>query len=50
MQQNYHGLPAASSVEQAIILAQLLILKGRERLTEEWTGASLPRSPQSSLG
>jgi hypothetical protein len=30
MQRNYDGLPAAPSVEQAIIRAQLLILKGRE--------------------
>lgn len=30
MQQKYFGLPAASSVEQAIIQAQLLILKARE--------------------
>jgi hypothetical protein len=31
MQRNYDGLPAAPSVEQAIIQAQLLILKARER-------------------
>lgn len=31
MQQEYHGLPAAASIEQAIILAQLLILKDLER-------------------
>jgi hypothetical protein len=31
MQRNYDGLPAASNVEQAIIQAQLLILKARER-------------------
>jgi hypothetical protein len=31
MRQNYQGLPAAASVEQAIILAQLLILKDLER-------------------
>jgi hypothetical protein len=30
MQRKYYGLPAASSVEQAIILAQLMILKDRE--------------------
>jgi hypothetical protein len=27
MHRNYQGLPAAASVEQAIILAQLLILR-----------------------
>jgi hypothetical protein len=31
MPHKYHGLPAAASVEQAIILAQLLILKDLER-------------------
>jgi hypothetical protein len=31
MQPEYHGLPAAASVEQAIVLAQLLILKDLER-------------------
>jgi hypothetical protein len=31
MQPEYHGLPAAASVEQAIVLAQLLILKDMER-------------------
>jgi hypothetical protein len=31
MQHEYRGLPAAASVEQAIVLAQLLILKDRER-------------------
>jgi hypothetical protein len=31
MQPNYQGLPAATSVEQSIILAQLLILKDLER-------------------
>jgi hypothetical protein len=30
MQQHYRGLPAASSVEQAILAAQLLILKGAQ--------------------
>ena len=30
MRQKYYGLPAASSVEEAIIQAQLLILKARE--------------------
>jgi hypothetical protein len=31
MQPEYHGLPAAKSVEQAIVLAQRLILKDLER-------------------
>jgi hypothetical protein len=31
MQPEYRGLPAAASVEQAIVLAQLLILKDLER-------------------
>ena len=31
MPYKYHGLPAAASVEQAIVLAQLLILKDLER-------------------
>jgi hypothetical protein len=31
MRGNYDGLPPAASVEQAILLAQLLILKDRER-------------------
>jgi hypothetical protein len=30
MQQHYRGLPAAPSVEQAILAAQLLILKGAQ--------------------
>ena len=30
MHQHYWGLPAAPSVEQAILAAQQLILKGRE--------------------
>ena len=31
MQRYYYGLPAAPSVAEAIIQAQLLILKARER-------------------
>ena len=31
MQRSYYGLPAAPSLEQAIIRAQLLILKAYER-------------------
>jgi hypothetical protein len=31
MEHEYHGLPAAASVEQAIVLAQRLILKDLER-------------------
>ncbi len=38
MQRIYDGLPAAPSVEQAILRAQLLILKSAER--EAW---NLPR-------
>ena len=40
MQRSYDGLPAASNVEQAIIQAQLLILKARER-----DARNLSRSP-----
>ena len=32
MDRNYQGLPAAASVEQAIILAQLQILRRMERM------------------
>jgi hypothetical protein len=35
MRQNYPGLPAAASVEQSIILAQLLILRDVERRARE---------------
>jgi hypothetical protein len=35
MQQNYDGLPAAASVEQSIVLAQLIIRKDLERRAEE---------------
>jgi hypothetical protein len=31
MQRNYDGLPAATSFEQAIVLAQLIILRDLER-------------------
>lgn len=31
MQPEYRGLPAAGSVQEAIVLAQLLILKDQER-------------------
>jgi hypothetical protein len=34
VQPNYDGLPAAASFEQAIILAQLLILRDLERRAE----------------
>jgi hypothetical protein len=34
MQQNYDGLPAAASFEQAIVLAQLIILRDLERRAE----------------
>ncbi len=40
MPQEYSGLPAAASVEQAIILAQLLILKDLERRRERAPGGS----------
>jgi hypothetical protein len=39
MQRSYYGLPAAPSVAEANIQAQLLILKARER--ESRNGASL---------
>jgi hypothetical protein len=35
MQQNYDGLPAAASIEQAIVLAQLIILRDLERRAEQ---------------
>lgn len=31
MEKNYDGLPAAASVEQSIVLAQLMILRDLER-------------------
>jgi hypothetical protein len=34
MRHNYQGLPAAASIEQAIMLAQLLILRDLERQAE----------------
>lgn len=34
MQKNYDGLPAAASFEQAIVLAQLIILRDLERRAE----------------
>jgi hypothetical protein len=34
MPHNYHGLPAAANVEQAIVLAQLIILRDLERHAE----------------
>jgi hypothetical protein len=33
MRGNYHGLPAAATVQQAIVLAQLLIVRDLERRT-----------------
>jgi hypothetical protein len=38
MDQNYDGLPAAGSMEQAIILAQLLILRDLERRPSVFEG------------
>jgi hypothetical protein len=34
MGSNYQGLPAAASVERAIVLAQLMILRDLERRTD----------------
>ena len=34
MRQSYHGLPAAPSLQQSILLAQLLILREREPRAE----------------
>ena len=34
MERNYDGLPAAASIEQAIVLAQLIILRDLERRAE----------------
>ena len=42
MRGNYDGLPAAASVEQAIVLAQLLIVRDLERRT-----VAVPRRPLS---
>jgi hypothetical protein len=46
MQQEYHGLPAARSVEQAIVLAQLLILKDLERKTPRHPDRPEPTDPE----
>ena len=35
MPSNYNGLPAAASVEQSIVLAQLLILRDLERRAQQ---------------
>jgi hypothetical protein len=35
MQRNYDGLPAATNVEQSIVLAQLIILRDLERRAEQ---------------
>ena len=43
MQPEYRGFPAAASVEQAIVLAQLLILKDLER-----RASRLPDRPDSA--
>jgi hypothetical protein len=41
VQPEYDGLPAAASVQQAIVLAQLLILKDMER-----RAARIPEPPE----
>jgi hypothetical protein len=46
MRGNYDGLPAAASVEQAIVLAQLLILRDLERRAR----GMLERSEQGDRG
>ena len=38
MQRNYSGLPPAASVQQAILLAQRLMMKERERSVLRRTG------------
>ena len=38
MPYNYPGLPAAPTVEQAIVLAQLLILRDLERRAQQLKG------------
>jgi hypothetical protein len=35
MERNYEGLPAAASVEQSIVLAQLIILRDLERRAKQ---------------
>jgi hypothetical protein len=42
MHQHYRGLPAAPSVEQAILAAQLLILKGLETVRSGGTFSAPP--------
>ena len=47
MPYNYPGLPAAPTVEQAIILAQLLILRDLERRAQQLQGdGPATRQPQ----
>jgi hypothetical protein len=43
MRQNYDGLPAAASVEQAIVLAQLIIRRDLERRAQ--SAEPRPESP-----
>jgi hypothetical protein len=49
MPYNYPGLPAASTVEQSIVLAQLLILRDLERraqqLQSDGRAADRPHQP-----
>lgn len=46
MDQNYDGLPAAGSMEQAIILARLLILRDLERRAQRLRGRVVTPAPR----
>jgi hypothetical protein len=49
MAQQYEGLPAAANIEQAIILAQLLIVRDLERRAQSDPVAQLLRESELSL-
>ena len=49
MRGTYRGLPAARSVEEAIVLAQLLIKRDLERRTELETMEDQPSPAESPL-
>jgi hypothetical protein len=46
LESKYHGLPAAASVEQAIIVAQRLILKDLERRAPRHDDRPDPAEPE----
>jgi len=45
MERNYEGLPAAASVEQSIVLAQLMILRDLERRAQEVSEPAVDPAP-----